>query len=86
MSGTHEGAPIIDPLDALRAADHRPAHEVWRERIGLWLQNADRPTSSDYRSDLGGEHGPFGDVDALVAVRGIGPATLDAIRDHVTVG
>lgn len=39
MSGTHDGAPVIDPLDALRAADHRPAHEVWRERIGLWLQN-----------------------------------------------
>ena len=31
------------------------------------------------------EHGAFGAVDALVAVRGIGPATLDALRDHVTV-
>ena len=33
MSGMHQGAPPVDPLDALRAADHRPAHEVWRERI-----------------------------------------------------
>ena len=33
MSGMHDGAPSIDPLDALRAADHRPVHEVWRERI-----------------------------------------------------
>ena len=32
------------------------------------------------------EHGPFGTVDALVAVRGIGPATLEALRDHVVVG
>ena len=32
------------------------------------------------------EHGPFGSVDSLVAVRGIGPATLDAMRDHVVVG
>lgn len=32
------------------------------------------------------EHGSFGDVDALVAVRGIGPATLEALRDHVRVG
>jgi competence protein ComEA len=32
------------------------------------------------------EHGPFGSVDSLVAVRGIGPATLDAMRDHVSVG
>lgn len=31
------------------------------------------------------EHGAFGNVDALVAVSGIGPATLDSLRDHVTV-
>ena len=39
MSGMHQGAPSIDPLDALRAADHRPAHEVWRERIRGWFTN-----------------------------------------------
>jgi len=32
------------------------------------------------------EHGPFGSVDSLVAVSGIGPAKLDSIRDHVVVG
>jgi len=32
-----------------------------------------------------GDHGPFATVDALVAVRGIGPATLEELRDHVTV-
>lgn len=32
------------------------------------------------------EHGPFGTIDGLVAVRGIGPATLDSLRDHVVVG
>ncbi len=31
-------------------------------------------------------HGPFASVDALVAVRGIGTAKLDALREHVTVG
>ncbi len=30
------------------------------------------------------EHGSFGGVDGLVAVRGIGPATLDSLRDHIT--
>jgi competence protein ComEA len=32
MSESHSGARLVDPLDALRAADHRPAHVVWRER------------------------------------------------------
>ncbi len=32
------------------------------------------------------EHGPFGSIEALVAVRGIGPATLEGLRDHVVVG
>jgi competence protein ComEA len=32
MSGTHDGAPI-DPLAALRAADHRPLSVLWRERV-----------------------------------------------------
>ena len=31
------------------------------------------------------EHGPFGSVDDLGDVHGIGPAKLDAIRDLVTV-
>lgn len=31
-------------------------------------------------------HGPFGTVDALVAVRGIGSATLEGLREHVAVG
>ncbi len=31
------------------------------------------------------EHGAFGSVEALVAVSGIGPATLDSLRDHVTI-
>jgi competence protein ComEA len=31
-------------------------------------------------------HGAFGSVDSLVAVRGIGPATLETLRDHATVG
>ena len=31
-------------------------------------------------------HGSFGSVDALVAVRGIGPATVEALRDHAVVG
>ncbi len=31
------------------------------------------------------EHGPFATVDALVAVRGIGAATVEQLRDHVTV-
>jgi len=32
------------------------------------------------------EHGRFGGVDGLVAVRGIGPATLESLRDHITAG
>lgn len=32
MSESHSGARHVDPLDALRAADHRPAHVIWRER------------------------------------------------------
>lgn len=32
------------------------------------------------------EHGLFADVDALVAVGGIGPATVEQLRDHVRVG
>ena len=31
------------------------------------------------------EHGPFGSVDDLLDVRGIGPAKLDAMRSLVTV-
>lgn len=30
-------------------------------------------------------HGPFASVDDLEAVRGIGPAKLEALRDAVTV-
>lgn len=33
MSELHSGARHVDPLDALRAADHRPIHQVWRERL-----------------------------------------------------
>jgi len=33
VSELHPGARHVDPLDALRAADHRPIHEVWRERL-----------------------------------------------------
>lgn len=33
-----------------------------------------------------GEHGPFVTIDDLLQVSGIGPATLDRIRDRVTVG
>ena len=36
MSGTHDG-PAVDPLAALRAADHRPTLDVWQERIQHWL-------------------------------------------------
>jgi len=32
------------------------------------------------------QFGPFASVDSLIAVRGIGAAKLDAIRDYVTVG
>lgn len=32
------------------------------------------------------EHGSFATVDALVAVNGIGPATLERLREHVSVG
>jgi competence protein ComEA len=35
----------------------------------------------DYRT----KNGPFGSVDDLLNVRGIGPAKLDAIREQVTV-
>lgn len=31
-------------------------------------------------------HGPFQKVNDLLEVKGIGPATLDKVRDHVTVG
>ncbi len=31
-------------------------------------------------------HGSFGSVDSLVAVRGIGPATVEALLDHAVVG
>jgi competence protein ComEA len=31
------------------------------------------------------EHGPFASVDDLADVSGIGPATLEEIRDQVTV-
>lgn len=31
-------------------------------------------------------HGPFANVDALVAVRGIGPATIEQLRTHVRAG
>lgn len=33
MSELHTRARHVDPLDALRAADHRPVYVVWRERI-----------------------------------------------------
>ena len=32
------------------------------------------------------EHGPFRTVEELTGVKGIGPATLDGLRDYVTVG
>ncbi|MFT7474301.1 MAG: competence protein ComEA [Verrucomicrobiales bacterium] len=32
MSGTHDG-PAVDPLTALRAADHRPTLEIWQDKI-----------------------------------------------------
>lgn len=32
MSGAHDG-PAVDPLAALRAADHRPTLEVWQDKI-----------------------------------------------------
>lgn len=36
----------------------------------------------DYRT----EHGPFGSVDDITKVKGIGPATLEKNRDRLTVG
>jgi competence protein ComEA len=30
-------------------------------------------------------HGPFGSIEALDAVPGVGPATLEALRSHVTL-
>jgi competence protein ComEA len=36
----------------------------------------------DYRR----EHGPFAQVDDLLAVKGIGPKMLDKIRDRLSVG
>ena len=39
-------------------------------------------TIIEHRND----HGPFAAVEAILAVRGIGPATLDQLRGYVTVG
>lgn len=36
----------------------------------------------DYRE----ANGPFATIDGLLDVHGIGPATLEAIRPHVTLG
>jgi competence protein ComEA len=38
-------------------------------------------TIIEYRT----QNGPFASVEDLIDVSGIGPATLDEIRDHVTV-
>jgi competence protein ComEA len=44
MSEMHHGARHVDPLDALRAADHRPVTEIWRERLHARLAGALAPT------------------------------------------
>ena len=44
------------------------------------------PVTAQAIIDHRAAHGAFANVDALVAVRGIGPATVDQLRDHVRVG
>jgi competence protein ComEA len=43
MSEMHHGARPVDPLDALRAADHRPLPEIWRERLRARLSSGLSP-------------------------------------------
>ena len=66
---------IVGPVD-LNSADARELETL--PGIGP----ATAATIIDHRD----EHGPFGSVDALIAVRGIGAAKLDGIREHVTAG
>jgi competence protein ComEA len=72
--GTGSGtAPPVGPVDLNRAT----ADE-------LDLLPGIGPSTAQAIVDYRDQHGPFGSVDELLDVRGIGPAKLDAIRDLVT--
>ena len=71
-AGGGDGAPT-GPIDLNRAT----------------VEDLDRlpgigPSTAQAIIDHRDQHGPFGSVDDLLDVRGIGPAKLDAIRDLVT--
>lgn len=53
MSEMHHGARHVDPLDALRAADHRPATEIWRERLHGQLTSALAPVARRFAVTVG---------------------------------
>lgn len=66
------------------------------ERVAVDVNTADRteleslpgigPVTASAIVDHRSTHGAFATVDNLVAVRGIGAATVDQLRDHVRVG
>ena len=75
----------------------RPARREQRERTPTGPIDLNRATADDLDRlpgigpstaqaivDYRDQHGPFGSVDDLLDVRGIGPAKLDAIRELVT--
>ncbi|MEX2275130.1 MAG: ComEA family DNA-binding protein [Actinomycetota bacterium] len=71
-------ADVSDPADDqidVNTADATELEEL--SGIGEVLAQA----IIDYRT----ENGPFGAIDELEDVSGIGPATLEEIRDHVTI-
>ena len=62
-----------------RSTSTRPVSPSWRRCPG----SVRRPPRRS--STTATQHGPFATIDDLEAVRGIGPAKIEAIRDHVTV-
>ena len=49
-----------------------PSIDVWAATAAAIIDHRD-------------EHGPFASIDDLEEVRGIGPAKVEALRDHVRV-
>ena len=78
----------------LAAASVRVAAAAEAEKININTASATEltalnrigPVTADRIVAYREKHGPFKSVEELVAVRGIGPKTLESFRDRITVG
>ncbi len=79
----------MGPDVRLERAETIAGHRIDINRAAWWeLQALDGIGEKRAREIVGyrDRHGPFGTVDDLTRVRGIGPKTMDRLRPHLAAG